>query len=370
MRNSSRLPLVRLLLVGMLVPAAFSAVDYWLLSRLAENPSDEWHVGVTMAAFVVQVGLLGVLCGWLLGNKWWRWGVYLWGWLLIDLQVLSVLAFVAGSGDWSESERMLTVSLLAAQIGLAIIWGVLGTTYWAIRLPTCGVMATLFALPLIDRFSLTSELLPVGVPALVALCLVLRWRGFRLNVVEPIPDHDHGRSRNPSSVSSGSLQFGVRHVLIWTTSLAVVLGALRGLDLLSWDVLLPFLRGPIITLLTAGLLVASVFVVAMWSALGAGPAWLRWPAMFFAVALAGWVCALLSFFDHGGTLAMLRSDPTAWNYFWKYDGWMVAWMALAGGLLCASVLILRVTGYRLAQRPRMLVEGEAPAELRVLCSKQ
>ena len=57
MSDSSRLPLARLLLVGAVVPAAFSGIDHWLLTRLQQHPSDTGHLALTMAVFVVQIGL-------------------------------------------------------------------------------------------------------------------------------------------------------------------------------------------------------------------------------------------------------------------------------------------------------------------------
>src|SRR5687768_13937271 len=111
-----RLPIARLLLVGMLVPAVFSALDHWLLGRLVANPRSHFVIVETMAAFVVQVGVLGVLCGRMLENPWWRWGVYAWGWLLIDIQVFSALDLVESAGWWwNNSQYLLLVSLLAAQ---------------------------------------------------------------------------------------------------------------------------------------------------------------------------------------------------------------------------------------------------------------
>jgi hypothetical protein len=59
MADTFRLPLARLLLVGAIVPTIFTAADHWLLTRLQLYPSDTLHIVLTMAAFVVQIGLMG-----------------------------------------------------------------------------------------------------------------------------------------------------------------------------------------------------------------------------------------------------------------------------------------------------------------------
>ena len=344
MPDSSRLPLARLLLVAVLVPVVFSAVDHWLLSRLSENPTDRLHIGLTMGAFVIQIGVLGVLCGRWLDDPRWRWGVYLWGWLLIDMQLVSALVFVSGTSDWTGAGYFLVVSLFAAQVGLTIIWAILGTTRWVLRLPLCGVLATVLALPIAGSYGFAGTTFPVQVAALLVLCLVLRWKRFRLHSIAT------GEER-AANASQSALQFGVRHVLIWTTSLAVVLGVLRALDLLSWKALAPFLHGGV-AVLTAGILVAAVFVVALWAALGAGPAWLRWPTLTVTIVMVGSLLALFAFFDRNGTIALLARSPATWDAFWRHDGWLLTWVALAGSLLFASLLILRVGGVRLVRAAR------------------
>ena len=348
---AARLPLARLLLVGALVPCVFSAVDHWLLSRLAENPTDRLHIGLTMGAFVVQIGVLGILCGHWLDDPRWRWGVYLWGWLLIDVQLLSALVFVAGTSDWTNAGYLLVASLFAAQVGLTIIWAILGTTRWALRLPICGVLATLLALPIVGSYGFAGTMFPVQVTALLVLCLVLRWMRYRLDLIATV-------QKRVASASQRALQFGVRHVLIWTTSLAVVLGALRALDLLSWRALAPFFQGGL-AMLTAGILVATVFIVALWAALGAGPVWLRWPTLAVTMVMVGSLLALFAFFDRNGTIALLARNPATWDSFWRYDGWLLAWVALAGSLLFASLLILRVRGWRLVRAARQFGERGA-----------
>lgn len=362
MTDSARLPLARLLLVGALVPAVYSSLDHWLLTRLQLRPNDTGHIVLTMAVFAAQVGLLGWLCGRLLDDPWWRWGLYIWGWVLVDLQLLSATVFADG-GNWRSHGRLLPGSMFAAQVGLTIIWAILGTTRWTLRWPTCLVLGTVLAVPALEGRHFSSEILfPAQMIALAGLCLLLRWQRFQLQRI----DVQSPTAPTPGSPAAKQLQlaqFSIRHVLIWTTSLAVVLGVLRALDLLSIRALLPYFEGSAISSLTAGILIAGVFVVAVWAALGAGPAWLRWPMLIASLVLCGLSFCLLHFLSNGGlwsdipTLIFHPGTPTRSSWYWERDRWLAAWVILAGGLLFASLIILRVLGYRLARtaKPRPVV---------------
>jgi hypothetical protein len=361
MSESPPLPLARLLLVGMLVPAVFSALDHWMLTRLQLNASDRAHLVLTMAVFVVQIGLLGWLCGRLIENPWWRWGLYVWGWVLVDVQLLAASVFAQGRGYWDQS-RLLPASLFAAQVSLALIWAILGTTPWPIRLPLCAVVGLFLSAPLLESPGFIRDLFPVQMISLAALCLLLRWRGFSLQRIERSP------ARAEPSVQKKQLlaaQFSIRHVLIWTTSLALVLGVLRALDLLSLAALRTFFEYDVIAVLTAGILISAVFVIAVWAALGAGSVWLRLAVLFLAMPPMGALLAVLNWYSFSkrisgrGTieLAMLWTDSWVWQNFLDNYSALALWVYLAGSLLFASLLILRVLGYRLVRsaKPRPVV---------------
>lgn len=358
MPATSPLPIKRLLLVGVLIPAVFSALDHWLLNRLHYHPSDIPTITSVMAAYVVQVGLLGWLCGTLLENPWWRWGLYIWCWVLIDLQLLS--ASVAAIG-W-RGQDMLPGSLFAAQVGLAIVWAVLGTQHWAIRLPACAVLGALLSSPISVGYNNVFDLLVVQMISLAGLCLLLRWRRFKLQQVTPTPGP--AAAGTPASAADArSMQFSIRHVLIWTSSLAVVLGILRAADLLTWNTLRSFAGAEFIFLASAGLLIACVFVVAVWAAVGSGPAWLRIPVLLLSLFFFGMSVAFLSWnterirYYPGSDFTALWT-PWGWQTF-RDHWWRALWVALAGSLLFASLLIHRAIGLRLIRtvRPHISPKG-------------
>ena len=299
-----------------------------------------------MLTFVVQIALLGWLCGRLLFSTWWRWGLYLWGWILVDLQLATATTYMDG---W-RAEGSLPASLLAAQVGLAIVWAILGDTHWAIRLPTCVVLGTLLTLPMDLGYGIASDSFPTQLFALAMLCLLFRWRGFRVQRVEIDGAAPAAEVATPGAgarpPTGGRLQFNIRHVLIWTTSLALVLGVLRFLDLLSLEAWIPYFGRSVIASLTGGLLLACVFVVSLWAALGSGPLWLRLSILLFALVSGGFTLGLIHFYSN---LSPNVSYAQRWS--WAEDGGYVTWVFLAGSLLAASLVILRVVGYRLVRLP-------------------
>lgn len=342
MSDHSRLPPPRLLLIGLLLAAVFSAVDHWLLTQLQAQQYTTTRGVLTMGAFVAQVGLLGWLCGRFLDNPWWRWGFFVWGWVLIDLQLFAT---------WGLAGRELPFALLAAQISLATIWAILGTTHWTIRIPGCATLGTVILLLMEPGNRFVNQLFPVQMVALIGLCIILRSTRFQLARVGTV----EGTAKDPV----GHKQFAIRHVLIWTTGLAVLLGIFRAFDAYSWMQVTADFERRRTALLTAGLLMASVHVVSMWAALGFG-SWsqrllvlsITLPAIGLTLALLHWYSSLVPVLRKFSSFVSLWNDPIWQNEFWYYNAKLIVWVPLSGSLLAASLIILRVIGYRLVRRTR------------------
>jgi hypothetical protein len=301
-----RLPLIRVLFVGLVVPIVLSLVDQWLLSREYYGRRDVAAMQA-MLGFVVQVGLLGVLCGRLIQPAWLRWVIYAWCLLLTDLNTLSSLKPETGQ------------VLLTAQIGLVTVWAVLGTARWRIRVPV--VLVLIF--PLLSNIAQTA--------ALCLICLVLRSQRFRLALVVAADDPE--AMSHAGQPASRPIQFGVGDVLLWTTALAPLLAVAR---LGDWQ------------LLTEGVLHAIVLVVALWAALGAGPAWLRWPLLGVFILAVGLGCAYVDWnLMNNWTTKPAFGSAEHRYYFWQWQWTTVAAFMLSGGMLAATLLIYRVLGYRL-----------------------
>src|SRR5689334_4899999 len=166
-----------------------------------------------------------------------------------------------------RSAAFLTGSLVAAQLGLVTIWAVLGTLRWSTRWPASFVLTSLLAVPLIDMaysddnaalFFLVQFATTAGISAL------LRWNGFRLILAPPTVRADS----QPAAAPLPTSQFGLGHMLVWTTALAIVLAVLR-LVSLPWDewANARFLRKWLV-FTSSGVAVGGVLVIAIWAALG------------------------------------------------------------------------------------------------------
>jgi hypothetical protein len=143
----------------------------------------------------------------------------------------------------------------------------------------------------------------------------------------------------------------VRHVLIWTTAIAILLAILRALDLLSLEFVQRFLRRDFLWIATEGAVVAIVLVVSLWAGLGDGPAWLRWP-LPLALGLGGGLCLAFVHWISSSPVGRIPSAqyPTGgWQHFWVSEQPRIAWISLAGGLLFAGVLYFRAQGVRLSR---------------------
>src|SRR5262245_55804591 len=197
MQQTDKLPFFRVIAIGLVLPILLSLVDNWLLSRELFAGRD-WASTQAMAAFVFQVGLFGVLCGRLIYPAWLRWVLFAWCLLFTDLTAASSLS------------PHIAQSLFTAQIGLATVWVVLGTSSWKIR----TAIALLLTLPMLALIAQTA--------ALFLICLVLRSQHFRLALANESLD-----SAKLAGSESNQIQFGIKDVLLWMTALAPLLAVSR-----------------------------------------------------------------------------------------------------------------------------------------------
>lgn len=338
----------------MLLPACFAALDHWLLAELQVKSNSVFFVAFMLGAFVVQVGLLGALCGRLIDSPLLRGIIYTWCWVLIDMQTVTA-SLTEGYYYyyWGNPTAILTTSLFAAQLGLVAIWAVLGSTRWVFRLPASLLMAVMLAVPLSNRSHYgdqLAQLFLVQTLVLLAICGVLRWQRFRLlREVNEIPVEQAAVQEQ----GLRSMQFGLRHVMIWVTSLAVMLGIARAFDLLSPERLSAFLGQEWVWFISAGAVVGMVLVVALWAGLGTGAAWLRVPLLALAMLLSGatLIVTATMFANWPGLSYRLNWRSAAfWSELVEREAWIVAWTCLAGGLTYAALLIYRTLGYRLTRQ--------------------
>lgn len=347
-RPTRNLP--RLLLVALLLPTCIAASNYALreYTRDASLPI-QW---AQFAWFVLQVGIVGVSVGRGISNPLLKWVVFSWNLLLINL--LTAAQAIDAASFWRAEPQLPPAALMAGQMGFCVVWAWLGDTRWTWRWPGTllaigGLYFLWLSFDIGSDQQMWTELLLLNVATLSLLCGGLRLMRFRLLLLTEEETRPTGQN------SSRPMQFGIRHVLIWTTALAILLGVAKGLDLLNWRAAQELVRLGLLTKLVVATTSAMVMVVALWAALGQGHWLLRYSASLILSLVLGGGLAMWSI---SKAFAARRAPMTAWSSqvhwellrFYEIGWWWLGWLFLSGGLLVATLIILRVIGYRLVRR--------------------
>jgi hypothetical protein len=352
--SSASLPLPQLIVAGVLLPALIAASNNYLLSSLATGwRTDRGLMVAAMAALVVEIGVIGIVCGRWIEWPMLRWLLYGWCWLLVDAQVL-LARQLALENIFGGTAAFLTASVLAAQLGLVSVWAVLGSTRWSTRWPTAFVLGSILAMPILNlNYSADNAALFffIQIATTGGICMIARGHGFRL----AIPSSPGSRPDNAMrGANLQTAQFGLGHMLAWTTALALVLSLFRlvGLPWEEWTNA-RFLRAWVV-FVSSGAAVGIVLAVAIWEALCPGRAVRRWMTLLIVTPLAALASSMIEWIAW-----LLRSWPTNryywfgwqfWQDYFESERWLMAWICLAGGMLFASLLYLRAIGYRLQRQ--------------------
>ncbi len=358
--------LPRLFLIAAVLPAVIAGVNYALWDRIAHKQGTTLETCVQFGWAVMQVGLGGYAVGRGIGYPWLRWVVL--GWNLLLINGLAALLSLEPSFGRRPEHSMPSAALIAGQMGLCVVWGAFGDTRWVLRWPAIIVAgAALYCLWIGFGNSgpqqMWTELLVLQVLTLGALCGILRWLGFRL-----LPQSAEGQQPAPRD-GQRPLQFGIKHVLLWTTALAIVLGLAKAMDLLTWRTAQEIVRGGIFWKVVVATSSAVGTVVALWVALGRGHWALRYPVglafvLFNGGVLSAWSRANAASINRVIILGWMRVSQSQLELLRWYEigWWWLAWMFLSGGLLAATLIILRTRGYRLV---RIVTTGGRRSEVRV-----
>ena len=282
--------------------------------------------------------------------------------ILVDLQLASM---VSTGGRNGQGMNCLATAILAGQLGVAIVWGILGSGHIAWRIPALLVLlhtywSFYFLLLRINleppgrSFVGWDGLLATQAVLLSVLVGILRLRGYSLVQLSP----EDRTTRQLGGVKT-PIQFGIRDVLMWTTSLAVLLAIAKAGDLLTLRFLKQFYDPGLLLLFAMGICTALILIVALWSALGQGSIVARFSVLsVLSLGIGtgiGWYCDTVT----------RKATMTSWSYsywHWYWNGyWWIGWMFLTGVLLAASLVIYRTLGYRLVRsirQPKRFAEAE------------
>lgn len=330
----SSLRLRALLLWAVAAPCAVAGVTYAALYRLA-SPVWEFETAPVYLLFIGEIALLGYGLARGISQRVWRWGVFCWLLLLINLLLFSHQSFAG----WRAS--VVLRSLWAAQVGTLMLWAILGTApifYW--RFPLAAIIALPFvALAFTGGNWWAWQDVGVRIAGLwLFLALVaaaLRWRGYQIVRTFAFPP-----SRLHAAGASDELrahQFGVRHLLIWMTSVSLLLAVSKALDLFRVIYASGSGWGDWLDAVVSGAALCLALLIALWAALGEGSAWLRWSACLLATPAFG---LALEAWDRW----VMRLSPFApWNFVWTI------WVSLASAMLVALLMIVRGEGFRLVR---------------------
>jgi hypothetical protein len=359
------LHLPRLLPVALLLPAGIAGVNYAIVAGQGTDGGPGPLLWGQFAWYVVQVGIVGWAVGRGISHPLLKWIVF--GWILLLINLLTSAQAMNAGTNWRAEPSMAPAALMAGEMGLCVVWAFFGDTRWTWRWPAmilaAGVLYFLWlSLGSASQRQMWTELLLLQVVTLSVLCGLLRLFGFRLLVLaadEAKLAADDPRRRR--------LQFGIKHVLIWTTALAVLLGIAKGLDLLRWQVAQELVRYGLLWKLTVATTSAMVIIVALWVALGRGHWALRYSAgLIFTLLIGGG----LGMWSMAKAAAARARGWRGWSFpdsqllqLYEVGWWWLGWLFLCGGLLAATLIILRVLDYRLVRvgrRSARIANGDPP----------
>ena len=285
-----------------------------------------------------------------------RWFIFVWTIALLDVQAFTLLHTLGDRGF------ILVVALFAAQIGLLVLWSILGPPPWAGRVSTALVAATMILafLSVLNYWAgyWTRIVWPAIILAhgtiVVAVCSLLRWRGFHL--AKPQPVNQPAQPTEPES----SLRFSLRDMLLWATTLAPLLLVAKGLDVFLFRHLTLADVFPLVLLAVA---LALTSLLAIWVTLGAGNLAVR-----IGVALAGGLLMGFALQVQAHSMyeqASLLAAGGWWGrglsqtqrmfidlqHIWVYLIQMELW------LLAAMLIFIRASGYQIVRSLRGKLEN-------------
>lgn len=293
-------------------------------------------IGIS-AFFAIEIGVIALFSGYGDHPTWLRWTIMIWMFALVDLQLFAL-------GVEQNNRKILpVVAMFASQYGLVVTWVVMGSTHFIKRI-TCALgFATLLSIATFGVIDgVWGTILACFLIALLVTLLILRYFGFRMIDVKAPADDD----------GLQAVQFGLRHALILTTVLAVLMGVLKSQEAQIADSFEGVIQISNVILLALGIASAIGVALACWAALGDGRYLVRYIVLLVGTLIMG---VAMTYWFHSVDLqlsARVGVPFTLWEYRirklanlqWQW----VAWFVLSGIMLVASLAFFRIQGMRFA----------------------
>ena len=363
---------LRPFVIGGLICIGFGILDSSCFGIAGANKWYGWSVWLTFAVFVVQTFVLSKYVGTQLTKSRslvpaWIF-FYLWSLVFINL----ILCMVLFTSDWSRGMQLsLCFAFFAAQIGLVLVWGVLGTFDWQKRIPL-SVVGLIFAAHPLWLFGSPragrdwQRMLWYYIAGVFITCIILRLRRFRMTALTfgEVSQSDN-EYRN---------QFSILQLLTWTSVVAVCFGVGR---FIPWQLLWYQFRNEDFQFAVAcGMLMTVITVATCWAGLGSsmptqdsGKVWralkpfARIPLLLILLGLCALGFSVSEVFITGSS-AWSSSFVGGWNLKLQNSdhqkiifGIWLAWAMLNGLFLFSMLQLFAVGGCRLARKPKHTDEG-------------
>ena len=336
MPERSKGPIVdrRSLAVAIVAPALV------VLSELLIGPQPSVTSVPYVALLVAKITLLAWCVGRWVRQPWLRWSVFCWSVVLVDMGAFAHFSLSSQNGEG--------IALVMAQGSALAFWGVLSTLRWVWRLAVALCAVTLI-IP-VAAWGFNHWGCEAWLPVLVMVVLLQiagYWamRGLGYRVAEqgaPPPD------RNDVGVTN----FGIGHMLVWSTALAPLLLIVQGQGWRAdgfqraWTALItdPAIAVCMALLITAGCVAVTTTVLSKRGV---------WIVFVGLVVLSISIGALSAW-------SMIRRMMVRGWGGWPYSmddlvidmhGQWLTWALLCYGVLAAMMVFFRASGYRLTRMP-------------------
>lgn len=323
----------RLVFLAVLLPT-FVAATNQAAFKLAAHPGMQLWLYPWM---VLTTAALSYCVGRYLNPTWFRWLLFAWCLVLIDMLTMA--------NSWGSYEgHVFSYVLLSAQINLLMFWAVVGPSKWQIRLPAAlvgGALLLFLASALGEYWTSQGWYFSLLIAATVGggVCVGLRQLGFRLRNEQQLTSRADGEPERTAR------QFGLRHMFVWATAIVPLLLAIRAIEL---SYFMPQLDSE--SIFAAALLaasIASVNLISIWCVLGSGRWFVRLGCLLIIPCL---IAAGVGFYSkHLESLYGRWPNLPVLDAMISMNGHWHTWFWLSAALLAALLLFLRAQGYRLAR---------------------
>ena len=339
---------------GGLLCLIFGIFDNLILQAIVSFQGSEAVAYFAFALFVIQTIVLSVVVGLNSRKHWVWWGFFVWSLALVNLQLFLINHQVGTTGNSGEDIEFtaFVFAFFAAQIGLTIFWAICCThPRLRFRLPLASFVLILACHPFwAPQGNLSTRisnrwlgLLTFFIIAATLTFGILRYLRFQLGSLNDSTSQANHEARG---------QFGIKHLLAWTTIVAVLFGIGDAFGrTIGWDRILDGAFGSAF-LINFGmtLLVTISLVAVVWAVMGESKRGLIRVGVLLVFLVA--VALALQYLDYQFLVKNYYS--LAIGYYWNPSiearfklirVWGI-WTILNGMFLAALLMVFRFAGFR------------------------